>query len=367
MTRSKWTRGLAPLALLVLGGASSVAACSSGSDSHAPPISSGGSSSDAGSAGTKGRPLPGSTGGPSSTVGGQGAEAGEGGQSEQDADGGAAGLPGGIVVTVTPGACSEKPGWGGAAPLDGVSTAADESESLLSITADELDIVFMRGGAVYLAHRDTASASFGAASVVTLPSGYVADAGAALSGDGMTLVLISSDERSFGSLSRASRSANFGATIDTSAFGALNERALQTLEHFAAPVLAPNGNSFLFTGFTPGDLGAGGAADTGNAGVSVVYESSWSSGVWNMPSNISQDLFNGTGDQRPLPSGLSSDSRTLFYFDEATGKESARFRDRADAPLYDVIDLGDLQGAVPNTQCDRIYYSSAGNVLTESD
>jgi hypothetical protein len=51
----------------------------------------------------------------------------------------------------------------------------------------------------------------------------------------------------------------------------------------------------------------------------------------------------------------------------SSSTELARFRDRPDAPLYDKVDLGALQGAVPNSKCDKLYYSSGGDVLTDSD
>jgi hypothetical protein len=363
MTRSKLAYGLAPLAWLAVGGAGPVTACSSGSDAHPPLISSGGSaSSDAGSVGTGGRKIPVGTDGGSSGLGGSEAgaagEAGEAGRPDRGADGGAAGAAGGqeqgTVVPVTPSVCSETAVWAGAAPVDAVSTDADES--LLSITPDELDIVFMRLGAPFWAHRDTPSDTFGMATAVTLPAGYVASAGAALSSDGMTLVLISSNGGSFGALSRTSRTLDFGPNADTTAFVGLNQRAAQTLERYAAPVLSADGKSFVFSSFR---------TDAGN--ISVVYQALWTAPRWAMPSSISHGLFDGTGDKRPLPTGLSSDSRTLFYFDEATSKEMARFRERPDAPLYDVIDLGDRAGAIPNSTCQRIYYTNSGNVLTDAD
>ena len=345
---SRLPRGLARPAWLAFGGVALVVACSSSSDSHSAVVTTGGSSgSDAG--------VGGAHYGSGGTAGSDSASAGHAAESSEAGSGGAAGSQEGTVVEVAPAACSDMPAWNGAMPLAVVSTAGDER--LLSITADELDIVFLRAGAVYLAHRDVASVAFGAASAVTLPTGYVATAGAALGSGGLSLVLVSSDGQSFGALSRAARTDDFGANADTSAFLALNARALQTLEHFAAPVLAPDGKSFVFTGFT---LGA--------SGVSVVYESPWSGGQWAMPSHIGQYLLDGTGTKRALPSGLSSDSRTLFYFDESSDKELARFRDRPDAPLYpSAVALGGLAGAVPNAKCDRVYYSSAGDVLTESD
>jgi hypothetical protein len=367
MTRFELTRALALLAFTVVGLA---AACSSNSDSHAEPIPSGdggAAGSVAGSGGTHHVATGGSGGGSSGTGASSSAPAGQAGQAEADA--GAAGLEQGNVVVVTPGACSETATWMGEAPLDVVSTNAQER--LLSITADELDVAFLRDDALYLAHRSAPSLSFGAPTVVAVPAGYTAEAGAALSSDGKTLVLISSDGQSFAALTRDSRTAAFGATADASAFLALNLRAVQTLEHYAAPVLAPDGKSFVFAAFTPPpDDGAGGASEVPvdpSFGLSVVYESVWSSTVWAMPTNISQGSFDGTSAKRPLPSGLSSDSRTLFYFDEATSKEVARFRDRPDAPLDFSVDLGDLRGAIPNSQCNRIYYSSAGDVATARD
>ena len=351
MTHSRLLRGLTPLASLALVGACLVAACSSGSDSHGAAIPSGGSSSsDAGAGGSRRDPI--------GTSGGSGGSSTEGGEAGDGVNGGASGAAGsqeGTVVVVTPAACSQTPSWTGAAPLDVISTAADER--LLSITADELDVAFLRGGALYVAHRDAASASFAAPTAVTLPADYVADAGIALSADGKTLVLVATSGMSFAALTRDDRTADFSATADDSAFVALNDRAAQTQEHYAAPVLAPDGKSFVFSGFTPG------YGDV--VGVSFVYESLLSGEVWDMPGNLSHESFDGTDTKRPLPTALSSDSRTLFYFDEATSTEMVRFRDRPDAPLGSPIDISGLDGAVPNTKCDRVYYSSAGDVLTE--
>jgi hypothetical protein len=330
-----------------------MAACSS--DANGPSAGSGGSSATAGgSAGnaSSGGSHHGASGGSHNN---EAAGAGEGGEAGSvSGEGGAAGEEPGTVVVVPPAACPETASWMGATPLASVSTTADER--LLSITADELDIAFLRDGAPYVAHRASTKDDFDAGTAVSLPAGYQADAGVALSADGLTLVLVSSDGQSFASLSRATRTDAFGDTPDPSAFQALNARAVQTLEHFAAPVLAPDGKSFVFSAFTLGQFG-----------ISVVYESLWAKTEWDMPRHISQDLFDGSADKRPLPTGLSSDSRTLFYFDEAQSKELARFRDRPDAPLYDTIDLGALNGATPNLGCNRLYYSKSGDVLSQVD
>ncbi len=139
------------------------------------------------------------------------------------------------------------------------------------------------------------------------------------------------------------------------------------MEHYTSPVLSADGKSLIYTGFTPKP--AQGFPD-GVEGVARVYESLWADDAWQMPTSISENLFDGTTAARPLPSGLSKDSRTLFYFDEKTSKQAARFRDRGDpsAPLSTQIDLGDRPGAIPNADCDVLYYTSDdGKVVSETD
>jgi hypothetical protein len=332
-------------------------ACSSSSDSAPAAYSPGGASSDGGSTHIPGGTQPAGSGGLAEAAGtsSDGGAAGEAGAAGTAGTAGEGGLEQGVVVVVPPSTCSEAADWSAATPLAGVSTTDDEK--LLSITADELDVAFLRNGALLHAHRSTAKGAFDAGSAVTVPDGYDPTAGAALSGDGKTLVLVASDGHGLAALTRAARTDDFDPTADPSAFVALNERAVQTQEHYAQPVLAPDGSSLVFVSFTPG------IADN----PAVVYESVLSGNIWAMPNSISHYIFDGTTDKRPLPSALSSDSRTLFYYDEATAKQVARFRDRPDAPLYDVVDLGGRTGAVPNSSCQRIYYTSNGDVLTEAD
>ncbi|HEY0469667.1 MAG TPA: hypothetical protein VGC79_36000, partial [Polyangiaceae bacterium] len=135
--------------------------------------------------------------------------------------------------------------------------------------------------------------------------------------------------------------------------------------HYAAPVLAPDGKTFVFASFVP-EPAAGFPA--GYEGASLVYESVWTGNGWSMPDSISQYLFDGTSTARALPSGLSADSRTLFYLDEeGSGQQMARFRDRPDAPLYTLVELGQRSFAMPNAKCDRLYYSSAGDILVATE
>ena len=349
------------VAVLTLG-----VACSSGSDQHAPAISDGGASAEAGSGGSLAGKSSGGASGHKAGASSGAATADAGNSSDGGAasvnDGGAGGeQQEGMVIPVSASVCSQTADWSATAPLVGVSTNA--TERLLSITDDELDVVFVRSNTLLRAHRDSVTELFGSGNAINVPAGYTTSFGAALSADGKSLVLVATSGQSFGVLSRASRTVAFEATADAAPFSAVTARAAQTMEHMGYPVLSPDGKTFVFVGYTPEPVG--GFPD-GVAGVSIVYESSWTTDSWAMPNNVSHQIFDGTTAARPLPSALSADSRTLFYFDEGTSKQIARFRDRPDAPLYTAIDLGTRAGAVPNAKCDVVYYTSGGNVLLDS-
>jgi len=350
------SRGIT-VGLVVLATTATVVACSSSDDSApaAGGAGAGGASANGGSSGAHhgGRSAGGSTSDGGSPNAGEGGAAGDA-AGGFDSAAGAGGEQPGTVVVVEPGVCARTAMWKGATPVTGLSTTSEEK--LLSLTLDELDIAFLRDGTLYRAHRTTPSIDFGTAIPVTLPAGYDASAGVALSNDGLTLILVSSAGTAFGSVSRSTRDADFSTSADTTAFASLNARAAQTLEHFAAPVLSFAGSTLIFAAFsaTPGSL-------------SVVYEATLSNGAWSMPNNIGLNTIDRTGPLRALPSGLSADARTLFYFDEKTNTEIASFRDRPDAPFYEQVDLGALGGATPNAKCDRIYYTASGNVLFDTD
>jgi len=341
-----------------------VVACSSGTSDRAPGFFFGGASADAGVPGRSGG---GSAGHASDQAGSAGdaaasGEANDGGDAGDGGGGGEAGLEQGMVVPITPSTCSDSAVWAEGVAVPGVSSAANEK--LLSISADELDILFMRDQDVLLAHREGARDPFADPTLLSIPAGYDASAGATLSSDGKTLILVSSDGQSLGSLSRGSRTDAFDTTADVSAFELLNQLAAQILQHYAAPVLAPNGKTLIFTAFIPEPEQG---FPPGFEGTASVHESPWSSDHWERPENISQYLFDGTTLARPLPTGLSADSRTLFYLDEATSKELARFRDRPDAPFATLLDLGQRVGAIPNSACDTLYYFDNGDVLSASN
>jgi hypothetical protein len=325
-------------------------ACSSDAKHPAGVSSAGGDQAGNSHAGT------GASAGIAGRAGNASADGGEGGAAA-DSSGGEAGRA--DVPTdqppVTPSACSETAKWSGASSLDPVSSAADEA--LLSVTADELDLAFQRGTALYVAHRAQASAAFDIGSPIAIPSGWSVAQGAGLSPDGKRLVLVSDpDQRKLGEMTRASRDGVFSGDVDESAFAGVNQDAVYTGRLYAYPAVSPNDDQLFFNSSFP-------------MGASTVVVSTRGTGeAWSAPVKLTSELLDGESKTRRLPSGVSADARTLFYFNEASMLEEARFRDTPsiESPLYDMVSLGARHGASPNTACNRLY-SSSGDVVVEKD
>lgn len=322
-------------------------ACSSDSDNRPPGLdtSAGAGSSSAASGGNTA-----ANGGSNSA--GDSSMAGENTGAEGPSDNG--GDVGTGRPAPGPALCNETASWTGATPVSGVSTGA--SETLLSLTSDELDLAFLRAGALYVAHRAQATDNFTPGAAITLPSGWSATQGAALSPDGKRLILVSADQTLLGELTRATRDEAFSGAVDQSAYATVNQNAVYTGDIYASPTVSPDDLELFYNSAFQG-------------GASTVVVSARSAGqAWGTPTRVSSEL-DGQDTARCLPTGVSADERTLFYFNEMSMKQEARWRDEPDltSPLYDMVDLGARRGAQPNAACDHLYSDTATDVVVEHD
>ncbi len=287
-------------------------------------------------------------------------EAGDGGEPDR-ADGGSAGTdtgsnPGTGQPPLGPAACSERGAWTDSKIVDVVSSAAPES--FLSVTPDELDLAFVRSGSVYLAHRAQAAAPFSMGGALAIPAGWSVAQGASLSADGKRLLLVSDpDQKKLGEMRRPTRDAAFAGGVDESAFAAVNQDAVYTGKQYAFPVVSFSDTQLFYNSSFAG-------------GSSTIVVSTGSAGAaWSAPVVLTTLVFDGTASQRRLPTGLSADARTLFYFNERTQLEEARFRDMPSvaSPFYDLVELGARRAAAPNTACDRLYFGAENDIVVEKD
>jgi len=322
-------------------------ACSSGSDSHPPPLDT--------SAGAAGGPsLAGGGGGNSSTAAAGDSNAGgtDPGDASPSDNGGAvaSGRP-----PPGPSACSETAVWMGSMAVTGIPSGADDV--LLSMTSDELDLAFLQGDALYVAHRAQASGSFAPGSPIAIPDGWSAEQGAALSADGKRLILVSADQTLLGELTRSTRDVAFAGAVDQSAFATVNQNAVYSGDIYASPTLSPDDLELFFNSAFQG-------------GASTVVAATRSAGqAWSAATRVISGLLDGTDTTRRLPTGVSADERTLFYFNEDSMKEEARWRDAPTltSPLSDMVDLGTRRGAQPNAACNRLYSAASTGVVVDQD
>jgi len=355
MTRVRLPRELLPwpiavaLALVWL----TPTACSSDANDRPAPIETGGADSAGGRSGASAGASSGDATSDASVADEAGAPSSLGGE--------AAGGDSPVLVsdagpgrpTPAPSVCSELTAWSGAAKVANVSSAADET--FLSLTSDELDLAFLRAGALYVAHRVDASSAFALGAAIAIPTGFIATQGAALSADGKRLIFLSSDQTQLGEMTRTARGAAFTGSVDQGAFATVNQTSIYSGNIYASPALSPDDQELFLNSTAP-------------SGGSTVVVSSRGVDHWSAPTRLSSAL-DGPEGARCLPTGLSADARTLFYFNEGTMKEEARWRDEAKltSPLYDMVDLGTRRGAQPNTACDKLYSQSASDVIVEHD
>jgi len=329
-----------------------VVACSGGGSEHHPATPAEGGTS---TGGARARPTPAAGTTSSSDSGAAGDLGAPGGAPAAEAAAGEAGQ--GVVFEMagappreTPGVCapSLKLGPAQSQELD----AADLT--LLAMTADELSVAFTTGSGaaltLHVADRGSSQAAFEEVSV-TMPDGFEAGSGVSLSNDGLELILVMSDHAGFGELTRSARGEAFLGAADSTAFAKINAQKPMSGHSVGWPVLSSDGADLYFVSYFGGAL--------------VNQSRRDASGVFDIGTEIDEFTLGGPEGQYKLLSGLSSDQRAIFFFDEASQHAMALFRSRDGAPFYDPLDLGARRGATPNLDCSRIYSSVVSGLVAQ--
>ncbi len=248
---------------------------------------------------------------------------------------------GGPIVAPT---CDPNATWTTSTALASLNTAA--KEVLLDVTQDERSIVWLSGEGqsrtLLRAERALASDSFGTPQTVAIPLGYDPALGAALSPDGLRLILVATAGSGFAELTRSSRAANFDPTPSTVAFETLNLIPQTAGQSLSSPVLhAPQASLYY----------------VGTMQISNIYQSHLSGNNWGIGSLLGEGTLDGSAGKKNLLSAVSADELTFFYFNEAENAQQARFRESKDSPLYQVVGLAQMKDARPNSACTHLYYT----------
>jgi hypothetical protein len=265
-----------------------------------------------------------------------------GGQEGGGDDAGDAGFP-----PPPPAVCAPSATWA-AGQLLSVSTPLDDS--LDAITPDELSIVWTSGTgtAAALLYADRASTSSDFGTPQTVPAGAFAVDRAALSPDGLRLVVVNSDGQGFSELTRTSRSGAFGAP----AVGTYTnlDGALAPGESYGDPVLSADDHMFYYSVF-------------GNGETNTIFRASRLFGGDSWPAGEAvggASALQAQGSLRRQPTGVSSDGQTLFFWDQVSGMERSAYLDVATGSFDAFVDLGPRAMAAPSYSCNALYYSAQG-------
>jgi hypothetical protein len=182
-------------------------------------------------------------------------------------------------------------------------------------------------------------------------AGSFSTARAALSHDGLHLVVVDADGQGFSELVRTSRTAP-GNTFGAPTAGAYSNFAgvLPAGESYGDPVLSANDSAFYYSVY------GGGLTATVFRAARLLPGDAWPVGA----ALAASSGLAAQGSLRRLPTAISSDEQTLFFWDQVLGTERMAFIDESTGAFDNFVDLGTRAWAAPSSACTTLYYSSAG-------
>ncbi len=320
-------------------------------------------------------------------------DAGNGGHLEVEAGDGA--TDGGLPV------CDPMATWASPGSVDGLPTG--QGATAFTVTPDELTVAWIQptpgsegGIQIYAADRTATNVAFGSAQILTAAAAYAASDGIALTPDGLGLVVVRADRMAFAQVTRASRTGTFGAPDET-AYQQVNETVVVNptsmvgpqFAYLGDPVLGQDNLTLMYSGYG-GKMGMSGAVsvyesqrasaqvafppvtveqDTGPLGVVYTPGTAGETGPCGTcgagtDAGISES-FNADAavvEARRHPTGLSSDGRTVFYWDSlapGTGRAAWRPEPLVEFTSSEIVGT-DAHAIVTNASCTRLYFIQDG-------
>jgi hypothetical protein len=312
-----------------------------------------GRAGQAGQAGTAGASAGGQAGASAQAGAGGGAGAGQGGETSAGSSG-AGGDPPPEPFEEDPGKPPVPPDLGAPQCDPGTSFGAPtplfpgRTGILAAATPDGLVVTFVgdaegageQGKVLYYAERATATAAFAAPRHVQFSSAYQGTR-PALSPDGKTLIVARADGTALGIVRRPSLAADFGSVVDETPFANVNVAAKMAALLLLDPAYSIDGSALIFTKLGPGGGAIASADEKANGTFGETAE------LTTFPATDSL-----------IPTGLSSDGRTLFVYAETAKEARALLRPAPGFPFDTVRKLGDKPYAQINAGCDRLVYST---------
>jgi len=208
---------------------------------------------------------------------------------------------------------------------------------------------------INVATRSDRTAAFPAATTVSTTGSPIAIDRVALDPTGNTIVAVAADRASLVAFSQTS--SMVWASASGAEFANLAAMAGDTSASFYEPVLGADGSLYYVLG----------SSDNGFYLYQSAWDASqhlWATGVVLTTSISGQGLIGADADHLYRPTGVSTDGRTLFFFDGVLGHERAAWRDAPTLPFSRIDDIPALAEAAPDARCDRLYFESSSSVFT---
>ena len=165
-------------------------------------------------------------------------------------------------------------------------------------------------------------------------------------GNGLRLIALSDLRNGFVELARPARGDTFGVPTEGTV-SLINAAVEANSDLLGGGVISPDDRTFFYT------LLADGGVE-----YPLFVSTRSDSGAWPVGEPIEACEFRAQGALTRLPTGVSSDGLTLFYYDSARGTSRAAVRLDETIPFGWCRSLGEIARAQPNTACDRLYYSA---------
>jgi hypothetical protein len=300
-----------------------------------------GGSTSGGTGGSTSGGTGGSTsGGTGGSTGGAGGAGGSGGSSD-------GGVPPDGGTDPNPARCAPSIAWQLLERVESIPN--DHFARFGGVSPDELTAAWTSGsGDVYVADRTSYKDPF--AAPVKVNTMALASDRVAIAATGQSLIAVNADRGSFIGFERPGRDAPWVVSngLEFTQVKVVFEGGALVSE----PVLSGDKRSFFFLVTPPGQP-------------THLREAVWDpvQRSWGLPARVPNAEFEqAAGGKRRRPTGMSSDGRTLFFFDEASSIERAAWRNAPSAPFDLFKDVGAFGEAIPNLRCDTLYYQGQDSV-----
>ena len=229
--------------------------------------------------------------------------------------------------------------------------ATGDDDLLGYVTPDELTIAFLAPAAseVHYSDRSDSVNAFDVLRTLPVAAGWYAMDRVALSPDGLRIVVLSTDKKKIGQLTRKARGDAFQGAPDATPFAAING-ALAAGESLGDMIVSGDDATLIYSVYSASSTTTIHVAKHASPGAAWTATADTFGGA-------DLDAANG---KRRQPTGISGDQLTLYFWDQQKELQRGAWRLHVGDPFTYFEDYPQLAMAVPAGNCKKLYFTGAG-------